>query len=107
MNPPLRTPDDRDALVEGLADGSIDMVATDHAPHSREEKSRGLEGSLMGVVGLECAFPVLYTKLVKTGKLTLERLTEAMSTGSRKAVRDRYRRSIRGVRSRRSLYGRS
>ena len=80
MNPPLRTPDDRDALVEGLADGSIDMVATDHAPHSREEKSRGLEGSLMGVVGLECAFPVLYTKLVKTGKLTLERLTEAMST---------------------------
>lgn len=79
MNPPLRSPEDRDALVEGLQDGTVDMVATDHAPHSAEEKSRGLAGSLMGVVGLECAFPVLYTGLVETGKLSLEALVERMS----------------------------
>ena len=79
MNPPLRSPEDRDALVEGLQDGTVDMVATDHAPHSAEEKSRGLAGSLMGVVGLECAFPVLYTGLVETGKLSLETLVERMS----------------------------
>ena len=79
MNPPLRAPEDRDALVEGLQDGTVDMVATDHAPHSAEEKSRGLAGSLMGVVGLECAFPVLYTGLVETGKLSLETLVERMS----------------------------
>ena len=79
MNPPLRSPEDRDALVEGLQDGTVDMVATDHAPHSAEEKSRGLAGSLMGGVGLECAFPVLYTGLVETGKLSLETLVERMS----------------------------
>ena len=79
MNPPLRSPEDRDALVEGLQDGTVDMVATDHAPHSAEEKSKGLAGSLMGVVGLECAFPVLYTGLVETGKLSLETLVERMS----------------------------
>lgn len=80
MNPPIRTAEDRAALVEGLADGTVDMVATDHAPHSDEEKSRGLAGSLMGVIGLEFAFPVLYTGLVKTGRISLHRLVEAMST---------------------------
>ena len=79
MNPPLRGEADRAALIEGLLDGTIDMIATDHAPHSAEEKSRGLEKSAMGVVGLECAFAVLYTGLVETGVLTLERLTELMS----------------------------
>ena len=73
MNPPLRAEEDRLALVEGLLDGTIDMIATDHAPHSAEEKSRGLEKSAMGVVGLETAFPVLYTELVKPGILTLEK----------------------------------
>lgn len=79
MNPPMRTAEDRAALVEGLADGTVDMVATDHAPHSDEEKSRGLAGSLMGVIGLEFAFPVLYTGLVATGRISLHRLVEAMS----------------------------
>lgn len=79
MNPPLRGEADRAALIEALLDGTIDMIATDHAPHSAEEKSRGLEKSTMGVVGLECAFAVLYTGLVETGVLTLERLTELMS----------------------------
>lgn len=79
MNPPLRSREDREALIEGLRDGTVDMIATDHAPHSREEKSRGLEKSLFGIVGLECAFPVLYTCLVKTGRITLEKLTEAMT----------------------------
>lgn len=79
MNPPIRTAEDRAALVEGLADGTVDMVATDHAPHSDEEKSRGLAGSLMGVIGLEFAFPVLYTGLVATGRISLHRLAEAMS----------------------------
>ena len=79
MNPPIRGKADREALIEGLLDGTIDMIATDHAPHSAEEKSRGLEGSLMGVVGLETAFPVLYTELVKTGILPLERLIELMT----------------------------
>ena len=79
MNPPLRSADDRDALIEGLRDGTVDMIATDHAPHTAEEKSRGLRDSLMGIVGLETAFPVLYTGLVKTGKISLERLVEAMS----------------------------
>ena len=78
MNPPLRSAADRDALIEGLLDGTIDMIATDHAPHSAEEKSRGLEKSLMGVVGLETAFPVLYTKLVRTGILPLEKLIALM-----------------------------
>jgi len=78
MNPPLRSREDREALIEGLRDGTIDMVATDHAPHSREEKSRGLEKSAMGVVGLETAFPVLYTHLVRPGVIPLERLVELM-----------------------------
>ena len=84
MNPPVRTAADRDALIEGLADGTVDMIATDHAPHSDEEKSRGLAGSLMGVIGLEYAFPVLYTKLVLEGKITLGRLIDAMSGAPRR-----------------------
>ncbi len=83
MNPPIRDRADREALVEGLLDGTVDMVATDHAPHSAEEKGRGLEKSLMGVVGLECAFPVLYTGLVTTGAVPLERLIEAMTDAPR------------------------
>ena len=83
MNPPLRGKEDRLALVEGLLDGTIDMIATDHAPHSAEEKSRGLEKSAMGVVGLETAFPVLYTDLVQTGILTLERLVELLAINPR------------------------
>lgn len=79
MNPPIRSEQDRIALVEGIKDGTVDMIATDHAPHSKEEKSRGLEKSLMGVVGLETSFPVLYTHLVKTGIITLEKLVELMS----------------------------
>ena len=78
MNPPLRSAADREALIEGVLDGTIVMIATDHAPHSAEEKSRGLAGSLMGVVGLETAFPVLYTGLVKTGILALAKLIELM-----------------------------
>jgi len=83
MNPPLRAKEDREALLEALLDGTIDMIATDHAPHSAEEKSRGLAGSAFGVVGLECAFPVLYTGLVKPGILTLERLVELMAISPR------------------------
>lgn len=84
MNPPIRSEDDRLALIEGIKDGTIDMIATDHAPHSAEEKSRGLEKSLMGVVGLETAFPVLYTCLVKEGIISLEKLVELMSVNPRK-----------------------
>ena len=84
MNPPLRSEQDRQALIEGILDGTIDMIATDHAPHSAEEKSRGLKDSLMGVVGLETAFPVLYTGLVKNGILTLDKLIALMSTNPRK-----------------------
>ena len=84
MNPPLRSPADREALLEGLLDGTIDMIATDHAPHSAEEKSRGLEKSAFGVVGLETAFPVLYTYLVKPGILSLDRLVEVMAVNPRK-----------------------
>ena len=87
MNPPLRTADDREALIEGLADGTIDVIATDHAPHSAEEKSKGLAGSAMGIVGLETAFPVLYTRLVRTGRLSLDRLVEAMATAPRRIFR--------------------
>lgn len=79
MNPPLRSREDKEALIEGIKDGTIDMIATDHAPHSAEEKGRGLEKSLMGVVGLETAFPVLYTELVMKNIITLERLVELMS----------------------------
>lgn len=84
MNPPLRSADDRAALIEGLKDGTIDMIATDHAPHTAEEKSRGLAGSAMGIVGLETAFPVLYTELVKKGVISLEKLTEVMSASPRR-----------------------
>ena len=80
MNPPIRSEADREALVEGILDGTIDMIITDHAPHSAQEKSRGLEKSLMGVVGLECAFAVLYTGLVKKGILSLEKLLDLMHT---------------------------
>ena len=79
MNPPLRDRTDREALVEGLADGTIDCIATDHAPHSAEEKSRGLEKSAMGVVGIETAFPVVYTYLVKTGLVPLETVLKALT----------------------------
>ena len=83
MNPPLRSPEDREALVKGLQDGTIDMIATDHAPHSAEEKARGLEKSAFGVVGLETAFPVLYTYLVKPGILSMEALLQKLVTNPR------------------------
>lgn len=79
MNPPLRSREDKQALIEGIKDGTIDMIATDHAPHSAEEKGRGLEKSLMGIVGLETAFPVLYTELVTKNIITFDRLVELMS----------------------------
>ena len=78
MNPPLRAREDRDALIEGLLDGTIDMLVTDHAPHSREEKARGLEKSAMGVVGLETSFAASYTALVQTGIMPLEKLVDLM-----------------------------
>lgn len=84
MNPPIRSEEDRQALLEGIKDGTIDMIATDHAPHTMEEKSKGLKHSLMGVTGLECAFPILYTYLVKKDIITMERLIELMSINPRK-----------------------
>ena len=84
MNPPLRDASDREALVAGILDGTIDMIATDHAPHSAEEKSKGLEGSAFGVVGIETAFPILYTYLVKPGILSLDRLVELLCVNPRK-----------------------
>ena len=84
MNPPLRAPEDREGLIEGLLDGTIDMIATDHAPHSKEEKSRGLEKSAFGIVGIETAFPLLYTGLVKTGILSLEALIDLLCEKPRK-----------------------
>lgn len=84
MNPPLRAVRDRDALLEGLADGTVDCVATDHAPHSAEEKSRGLAGSAFGIVGLETSFPVLYSRLVESGMLPLETLVERMAVAPRR-----------------------
>lgn len=84
MNPPLRAKADRTALVEGVLDGTIDMIATDHAPHSTEEKSRGLQNSPFGIVGLETAFPVLFTRLVKEGVLTMEKLIELLSVNPRR-----------------------
>ena len=84
MNPPIRSEEDRLALIEGIKDGTIDVIATDHAPHSAEEKSKGLEKSMMGVVGIETAFAVCYTKLVKTGIITLEKLTELLSINAKK-----------------------
>lgn len=84
MNPPLRSRDDRDALIAGVLDGTIEVIATDHAPHTAEEKSRGLAGSAMGIVGLECAFPLMYKYFVLTGRLTLERLVALMSDNPRR-----------------------
>ncbi len=84
MNPPLRSKEDREALIAGILDGTIDMIATDHAPHSAEEKARGLEKSAFGVVGLETAFPILYTYLVKPGILTLDKLVELLCVNPRK-----------------------
>lgn len=84
MNPPIRSAADRDALIEGVKDGTIDVIATDHAPHTAEEKSRGLAGSAMGVVGLETSFAVIYTKLVRTGVITLERMVELMAEAPRR-----------------------
>ena len=84
MNPPLRSRGDRLALIEGIKDGTVDMIATDHAPHSREEKSKGLRGSAFGITGLETAFPMLYTYLVKEKIITLEKLIELLAVNPRK-----------------------
>ncbi len=83
MNPPLRSAADREALIEGVLDGTIDMIATDHAPHSAAEKAKGLETSAFGIVGLETAFPVLYTRLVKPGVMTLEHLIRLLTINPR------------------------
>ncbi len=83
MNPPLRSSEDKEALIEGVLDGTIDMIATDHAPHSAEEKAKGLSGSAFGIVGLETAFPILYTHFVKTGRMSLERLLELLVVNPR------------------------
>ena len=84
MNPPLRSAEDRQALIAGIQDGTIDMIATDHAPHSQEEKSRGLEKSAFGIVGIETAFPLLYTYLVEKGIISLEKLIELLTVNPRK-----------------------
>ncbi len=84
MNPPLRSEEDRLALIEGIKDGTIDMIATDHAPHSAEEKSKGLQGSAFGIVGIETAFQIMYTNFVKTGIITLEKLIELLAINPRK-----------------------
>ena len=84
MNPPIKGPEDREVLLEAIADGTIDMIATDHAPHSRDEKSRGFVDSAFGIVGMETAFPVMYTKLVETGIITADRLIQLMCDGPRK-----------------------
>ena len=84
MNPPLRGEEDRLALLEGLKDGTIDMIATDHAPHSEEEKSKGLEKSAFGITGIETAFPLLYTHLVKKGIVTLDDIIRKLSENPRK-----------------------
>ena len=84
MNPPLRSKEDREALIEGIKDGTIDIIATDHAPHSAEEKAKGLAGSAFGIVGIESAFPLLYTYLVKTGVISLQRLIELLVINPRK-----------------------
>ena len=87
MNPPIRDKADREALIQGILDGTIDMIATDHAPHSAGEKSRGLEKSAFGIVGLETAFPLLYTGLVKTGIISLQKLVELLSIRPRQRFR--------------------
>ena len=84
MNPPLRGREDRDALIEGVLDGTIDMIATDPAPHSAEEKARGLEKRAFGIVGIEIAFQTMYTHFVRTGKMTLEKLIDLMALAPRK-----------------------
>ena len=84
MNPPIRSEEDRVALVRGIQDGTIDMIATDHAPHSAEEKAKGLAGSAFGIVGIETAFPVMYTHLVKKGVISLEKLIELLTVNPRK-----------------------
>ncbi len=84
MNPPLRDKADREALLQGIKDGTIDMISTDHAPHSAEEKARGLEKSAFGIVGIETAFPVLYTKLVKTGFISMEKLMDLLVFNARR-----------------------
>ena len=84
MNPPLRSREDREALIRGIQDGTIDMIATDHAPHSAEEKAKGLQKSAFGVVGIETAFPICYTYLVKTGIITMEKLMELLVINPRK-----------------------
>ena len=84
MNPPIRSREDQQALIEGILDGTIEMIATDHAPHSAEEKGRGLEKSLMGVIGLETAFPLMYTHFVRSGRMPLEKLVELMCINPRK-----------------------
>jgi len=83
MNPPIRSEEDRQALIEGILDGTIDMLATDHAPHSFEEKSKGLKGSLMGITGIETAFSIVYTKLIKTGILPLELVIKMLTDNPR------------------------
>ena len=83
MNPPLRSAEDREALVAGIIDGTIDIIATDHAPHSAEEKGKGLAGSAFGIVGIETAFPVLYTHLVEKGVITLEKLIDLLANNAR------------------------
>ena len=87
MNPPIRSAADRDALLEGLLDGTVDCIATDHAPHSAQEKAGGLAKSLNGIVGLECAFPVLYTQLVRTGAVPVETLLKALCVNPRRIFR--------------------
>ena len=84
MNPPIRSSEDRDALIEGIKDGTIEMIATDHAPHTDEEKSKGLKRSNMGVVGLETSFAVINTFMVNTGHISFEKLVELMSINPRK-----------------------
>lgn len=83
MNPPLRSAEDREALIEGVLDGTIEVLATDHAPHAQNEKAKGLEGSAFGIVGIETAFPLLYTHFVKTGRMTFDHLMEVMSKNPR------------------------
>ncbi len=84
MYPPIRSKEDQQALIDGILDGTIDMIATDHAPHSAEEKSRGLEKSAFGIVGIETAFPIMYTHFVKTGKMSMDKLVELLCINARK-----------------------
>ena len=84
MNPPLRSSEDRVSIIDAIKDGTIDMIATDHAPHSEDEKDKGLANSAFGIVGLETAFPLLYTAFVKTGILSMEKLLEIMVYNPRK-----------------------